>query len=623
MSFKKILLLGTLVSVFVSNGSGEETFEADSSKVYLLEPIYVNARRTEFGTAEFPVSEDKFISTLNVNGFNLIRKGTFFAQDLYVDGFKRAEIPVVVDGERYHSACPNRMDSPLTRLNPLEMDIISMQKQNNSLYGGLGGYVHLHRLAPTENRNMRSAYSQSLGASAYSDLATSVNAQNHRLDIRYATGEGYDDGDGVSYKDKYGYKEDYRYTLAEGVINGVRNEFSYRGAFTYTENVMFPYLRMDERLNRAYNGNLSYKKHKLYVTYTDHLMDNQLRVSNMFMETDARNLTVGLTSDYYEAIYRNWDADNTIITPMGMTINNHLIPDVDQFSGSLFKTYTTEQFVFSGRAGMQYSVMGDEPRLEFFKPLYPDADRSTFYLTGALTGAYQYRLNANVVAGFTGEVATTAPEIEQMYISVVKPMMNPYWAGNPTLNQPVKSGVRGMLKHKHLYAELFASHVWHYVSLVSRSAGMQPYLTYDNIDAYMLGGLVTFKNKYIKSTASYTYAQNRTTDSPLSEIPPFSLTTTVKAPSYNNMSISVTHTYADAQTRVDPNLTERKTGSWHRLDMAVSYLFKTMALSLEVENITDETYSQHLSYLRDPFSSGVSVTDPGRTFRLSLFYTIE
>ena len=67
---------------------------------------------------------------------------------------------------------------------------------------------------------------------------------------------------------------------------------------------------MDERFNRVYSAYLSYDKNKLYFNYTDHIMDNELRVSSMLMRTSAKNLTIGAIGEFYEVVYRNWDADN-------------------------------------------------------------------------------------------------------------------------------------------------------------------------------------------------------------------------------------------------------------------------------------------------------------------------
>jgi len=45
-----------------------------------------------------------------------------------------------------------------------------------------------------------------------------------------------------------------------------------------------------------------------------------------------------------------------------------------------------------------------------------------------------------------------------------------------------------------------------------------------------------------------------------------------------------------------------------------------MRAGLDIENLTDELYHQHLSYLRNPYSAGVTVNEPGRTIRLSVVW---
>ena len=136
----------------------------------------------------------------------------------------------------------------------------------------------------------------------------------------------------------------------------------------------------------------------------------------------------------------------------------------------------------------------------------------------------------------------------------------------------------------------------------------------------MYGFNIHYKSKYISLSSGYTFAENKTDNNPLSEIPPFYLITSISSPQYKNIALILTHTYNDAQTRVDSLLTESKTTSWNRLDFSLNYFSKNYQLSFELENIFDDTYQQHMSYLRDPFSSGMQVNDPGRTIRLNLLY---
>ncbi len=592
----------------------------DTTKVYFIETVVeVTGKRIEPGKRDFPVAKDQFNTVLNTNGFSLIRKGTFFAQDIYADGLKRGDIQVVVDGERYHSACPNRMDSPLTRANPLEMASIDLMKNTAILQSGIGGAVNYHRAKPNQPLAIKSGISQALGVSDNSDAAFSINGSNHRVNARYATGKGYEDADGNSFVDRYGYKEDFSFRLAEGSAMGRNNDWQYRGAFTYTDDVMFPYLQMDERVNRVFSGFVSYKNHKLYSNYTSHVMDNGLRISNMSMVTDATNFTLGATGDFYEVFYRNWNADNEIITPMTQ-ITNHLMPDISVMSGALQKQINKPTWGVSGKAGLMYHKMGDTERLDFYKALYTDADNTRIIPIFGLN-AYLKSLLANQVVGvLSAEIASDAPATENMYITVQKPMGKPYWLGNPTLDAPVKTGVRGRVTYKNTSVEMFATHIWNYINFTRASTGMTNYMTYENIDAVLTGFNFTGEWKYVDLNASYTWANNTSNDSAMSEIPPLSVITIMKSPEYKGLKANFRHTFSDAQTRIDKSLDERTTPSWHRFDFGLSYKTGAIRFALDVENLADELYYQHMSYLRNPYSSGVTLYEPGRTFRFTVTF---
>lgn len=625
----RFLLVTVLTALLLSSLSIADTTETvqssprqglDTTKVYDIGTVVeVTGKRITPGRRDFPVAKDQFNTILNTNGFSLIRKGTFFAQDIYADGLKRGDIQVVVDGERYHSACPNRMDSPLTRANPLEMAGVDLVKNTATLQSGLGGSVNYHREQPQQPLKIRAGISQAAGVTKNSDAAFAVNADNHRVSGRYASGRGYEDADGNSFVDRYGYKQNYTYRLAEGSVIGTYDDWQYRAAFTYTDDVMFPYLQMDERVNRVWSGFVSYKDHKLYANYTSHVMDNGLRVSNMSMVTDATNYTIGATGSFYEIYYRNWDADNEIITPM-TGIKNHLMPDISVVSGALQKEINHPHWGLSGKAGFVYHAMGDAGRLAFFRALYPDAKDSRTLPTFGLNAYYKTMPAKDFLGVVSAEIASDVPAAENMYITVQKPMGKPYWLGNPTMDAPVKAGLRARASYKGASLELFATHIWNYVNFTRSSAGMINYMTYENIDAILTGFNFTGEWTYLDFNASYTWADNTSSDSAMSEIPPLMLTTTLKSPDYHGLNAHLRHTFADAQTRIDESLDERSTPSWHRLDMGVSYAFGTIKMALDIENLTDELYYQHMSYLRNPYASGVTLYEPGRTFRFTVTF---
>lgn len=593
--------------------------EKDSVKNYWLNQIEIKSSRMNLGDTEMPVEKENLSSILNKSGFSLIRKGVFFAQDIYSDGFKKSDISVVIDGERYHSACPNRMDSPISRVNPIELSTVDLIKTSGLLQSGLGGLVEFHRSEPGENLKIKVGLSGTGESSQSIDGAVLFEGYKNRLTFRYASGKPYEDAEGRNFKDNYGYKENFNYMLNEVSFHGKSGNIKYSAAFTYSDDISFPYLKMDERINRIFNSSLSYKENKIYFNYTRHIMNNSLRVSPMFMETDAENLTIGAVGNFYEVVYRNWNADNQIIMPMAK-VENKLIPNLSLFSAVVNKKWAISSFLIFGKVGIVSHSLGEENQLTFYQTLYPGAKENRLFPTFGISVNYSTAFYKNLGAGLLIEAASEAPEIETLYIAVTRPMNNPNWVGNPELNQSFKTTIRGSINYDRIRVEFFGTNVWNYVNQTQITVNGKPNVTYKNVDAYMLGINLDAEWKYLNINANYTYAQNQTNDSPLAEIPPLKITTTLLSPEYSGFIGFIKHTYNDAQTRVDFSLSENSTVAWNKFDIGISYLYKNLYLTLEIENITNQLYYQHLSYLRDPFASGANVFEPGRTLRLNIKY---
>ena len=595
----------------------------DSIKVYELPSIEITAKKMSFTDKNLDPSKERLGGIFESNGFSLIRKGVFFAQDIYADGLKRADINVVVDGERYHTACPNRMDSPLTRVNPIELASVDLIKTNGDLMSGLGGAVKFHRKVPLENPSFETGISGNTGAQQSMDAAFKFDGYSHMATLRYSTGSPYTDADGRTFKELYGYIDDYNYLLVEGSFRGKQKNFGYGGSFTYTEDVSFPYLLMDERLNKVYSAFFSYKKNKVYFNYTDHLMDNAMRASQMTMTTSATNLTVGAVGDFYELFYRSWDSDNEFYQRASgnMIIENHLMPNTKTLSAAIQDEMTFGLFKLSGKVGVVNQSMNDENSEDFFNQNYDDAKYNRWFPTFGVSLNYSNSINNTVGYGFMLEGAGETPSLEELYISVVKPMKKPNWSGNPTLDQPFRAGLRSMVAYQYLSLEVYFSQVWNYVNL-TKIPGDKPVQTYDNVNARFIGTNFSFNSEFADLTFSYTFAQNLTNDSPLSEIRPFETTLKLRSPKFWNMSLFANMNYEAEQTRVDPALNESTTPAWYRADIGIRYELQNLKIKLELENVTNQLYYKHLSYLRNPFSSGADVFEPGRNVYLSFTYSI-
>ncbi len=591
----------------------------DSVKTYLLNSVEVVAKKNIQPTDRFSYGTNYESSLFNKNGFNTLRRGSGFTQDLYVEGFKRSDVRVVVDGEQYHNACPNRMDVAASRINPLEMESVELSKSCCLPNSGIYGKIEYHRSPITENIKLKSYGMINAGALNDYDFGATLDALNTNISLRYSQGTPYKNADSKTYKDLYMYKDNYKYNYGNVGLRHQIKDWQIGASFSYGENISFPYLQMDEKQTKIYSGFISFKKNKVYFNYTDHLMNNTLRQSTMFMESDAKNLTVGFSGDFYELTFRNWKADN-VIRMMANSISNNQMPNINQVSGIIAHSFELMPVTLSLKAGGQYFMIGDEDRVGFYNLLYQDVDKTNFYVTAGLNAHSFAEITKDLISTISAEVALDAPENEQLYIAIERMGANPNWSGNPNLKQPVKISFRTSFIYKFLSIEGFANHIHNYVNVVKRPITGKAVMTYDNVNANIMGLNAGVEFRLIQSYLSYLYGENLSTSSSLAEITPLSLTTTINAPEFSGFNLSVTHRYENAMKRVDKSLNESTSAAWNTLAANISYKIKNLVLNFEVDNLLNYNFSRHLSYARNPFSSQTKVYDPGRTFRFTVYF---
>ena len=626
--------------------------QADSVRTWELAAVEISASRIAFGRLDVPLRKEALESVLTRQGFTLVRRGVAFAQDIAVDGFRRGDIVVVVDGERYHSACPNRMDSPLTRVNPLDLATVVLDKSALEPVSGLAGSVHFRRRPPSEAWRAHASLAGSADAMRSVDAAVMAEGRRHALSLRYATGDSYTDGSGRDFTERYGYTALHAHTLAEVSARGQSREWSYGGGFSYTENVLFPYLLMDERFNRVWNGHLQWKDVRLYATWTDHLMTNEFRRGMMSMRTAARNLTVGVTGERFEVWMRRWDADNRFdsrvdsrfdsrvdsranagmrrIAFTGSTmmdasssagqplLENHMLPEAQQYYAAGIHRVHAGMISLTVRAGLTHQRIGDESRLAVYREVHPEADNGRWFVIGAAQAEWRRRTGRHGGYGVQLEAVTEAPQTEELYIAVQKPGGKPTWSGNPTLSQPRRGTLRLSTRRHGLRAELFGSGVFGYVQPAKRSSNAGMYQTFENVDAWIAGATLRYERRMLTADVAWTWGQQMDAGTPLSEIPPLRGSLILHTPAWHRFSLHADIIAQADQHRVDPSLGEFTTPGWMRIDLGLRWTGSTLRADLTVENLFDRSYRQHLSYLRNPFSAGIQVWEPGRVIRLQL-----
>lgn len=559
-----------------------------------------------------PDYQDRIFST---GGAAIIQRGGSMTSDLYMDGFKRGDFLFTVDGERHHTACPNRMDLTLGRVNPLDMASMTVSRGLSGLRSGLAGGIDFHRTRPGQQRLVKGIISGSGGASESADVAVSFEQSGTRVSARYLQQANWEDGEGRDFATNYGYLNPQDATLAEIAVHTARDDWDAAASYTSTRDVSFPYLLMDERENDVLSLSAGWRGSRFYFNTAEHLMDNGLRVPVVTMTTDVSTKIFGVTSDRFEVYGRNWDADNTV-----GPLTNHLMPDVWRYGAT--GTHTLALADATGlilRAGLVVTRVGDEAALTLHRELYPDAERQLWHIPFGAGLEHRRRLMQGEIV-LTTEAVGEAPEIESLYIAVRKPMGKPHWTGNPDLDAPLRLTSRAQWSRGILRCDAFLTRVNNYVQLSSASVGTVNYLTFANLDAYLAGASAFASHRYVDAGLVWNWGQQAGTSTPLAEILPLMLDATLKSPAYGRLSARLHWVHAFEQSRIDREFGETVTADWNRLDLELEYAMRQTNLVLTVRNLTDELYYNHLSFRRDPFASGARVFDPGLTVGLRLIF---
>jgi Outer membrane receptor proteins, mostly Fe transport len=157
--------------------------------------------------------------------------------------------------------------------------------------------------------------------------------------------------------------------------------------------------------------------------------------------------------------------------------------------------------------------------------------------------------------------------------------------------------------------------------------------SYENVNAQFFGGEVDLRlsltqELFLFGGMSYVQARKETkpgfpkniNSSNVAEIPP--LKTRLALRYDRGMYFGEVETILSAtQNRVDTDLKEQKTSGYGVVNVKVGGNFKGFTLTAGIDNVFDKKYFEHLSYLRDPFATGVKVPEPGRTFYINASYT--
>jgi iron complex outermembrane receptor protein len=229
--------------------------------------------------------------------------------------------------------------------------------------------------------------------------------------------------------------------------------------------------------------------------------------------------------------------------------------------------------------------------------------------------------------------AARVPEANERYLALRR--MGTDWVGNPGLepsrNTALDAAATFTSAGFRVDVGLYRSRVAGYITVYDQPRrSVVPAVmnaqarSYANVDATLTGGEVEgslpilFGRVFVSGSLSYVRGTQDGDPSrgivpgPLAEMPPLRVRTAAR---YDDGRFfgSVEGVFAADQDRLDASLRETRTRGWGVMNASAGIRQGRLRLTVGLVNVFDRFYTDHLSYQRDPFRSGVRVPEPGRS----------
>ena len=645
------------------------------SQELVLEEIEVREKEESLSFQELEESfaEDPGEALSRIEGIWNLRKGSV-ASDIVLRGFAGREISIMDDGARIWGACPNRMDPPLFHVELEEIGRIEVVRGAFDVrnYGSLGGSVNVITAEP--RKGLHGKFKTTLGTfSLFNPSATlsyggesfyGLIGYSYRFSKPYITGEGKRFTEYANYKtgsiNSPAYSINTFWTRM-GLNTGKNSALHLSYTAQRIRDVLYPYLMMDSPEDNADRLRIRFRFRNLkltaYYNQIHHLMNNSKRMAMSFMETVAKSKNYGLKAEYrkedaligFEAFRWNWDA----VTKMGSMPAQHTIPGVETTNLGIYGEYRK---VISDDIILLIGLRLDSTRTQADRDkantvLYyryhgtVDTERSETYPSGNIQLTYRATKTVKINTGIGYSVRV--PDGQERYFALDRTgmMESVYgdWVGNPALRPPrnteIDIGIELTTDRVSGEATLFYSSVRDYVTLYNDTTVFGSPVggdsdskarSYTNVDAVLSGGegrltLALSQTLFLEAGVSYVRGIKKTdpsrniTDGDLAEIPPLKGRIALRYDTGNYFA-QIEGVFQATQDRVDSDLKEEKTPGWGVLNIRAGFTHNHFRAIAGADNLFNKFYYEHLSYLRDPFSRGSKVPQPGRSLFLSISY---
>ena len=602
-------------------------------------------------------------------GLARVRKGAI-ANDVVMRGFQGKDVTVLIDGLRVDGACPGHMDPPAFHVDFAEVNRVDVSKGPFDVknQGGIGGVVNVVTERP--QRGWHGSANLTLGsAAALSSSASASMGGQHWAALAGAStrrADAYRDGAGVRLTDRGGYRADaVRDLPAYDVWTGwgrvaymPRTGTNVQVAYTRQSagEIVYPYLQMDAIYDRADRvsarvestalpGGWNTLAAQVYYTGVDHWMTDQLRASGAgkareySMGTRAKTAITGGRAEIargpvsfgLEASRRNWKT-SSMMAGQGYT-PQFALPDVTMNVAGVFATYATDLSAgwrLESGARIDRATSAADPALAntalYFAYHGTTSTRARDILPAAYARATWRARGWSAVAGIGR--STRLPDQQERFYGVKR--MGTDWVGNPSLTPSRNTGLDGELRYsRHGFDAGLATFVYDVADSIrvvnqprqQMVGGVMNAMarSFVNRDALMRGVEASATVPLARTlflAGDLSFVRGTYADGNVPEIPPVRVRLRLR---YDNARWSgAAEVLGSArQDHVALDLREAPTAASATLNLRAAWRLRRLELAAAIDNVFDTLYSEHLSYQRDPFRSGVRVFEPGRTVSLN------
>ncbi len=650
---------------FINNAHAQEKKDTlDSHNIEIVKIIKLsqnNSKRDLETTQSDLLNHDagKFLNSLpEING---IRKAGNYATDPVLRGFKYEQLNIVIDGAANAiNACPSRMDPAISQINMntvLEAEIYKgpYHFRHGNAFGGTINFITVNPEFSEKTKfsgRLSTAY-ETNGNITRNEVLTQLSSKKTAWDFfgSYQKGDQYKDGNGTEVRSAFlryniGTKGNLKWnsknitTLQINTNQGRDVEFA-----ALTMDLIYDKTWMFQLKHRAEFENKFLKQIDFNSYFTD--VKHSMGTPDRMMISNVKSSTYGARGEakfawnkntFYSGFdFKHEQAENTAMIMSGMMGMRDGTSWQDSYIAQLgwFNEYQQDfpgsKLTISAR--LDWNSTNAKDLSELFKTMYGNADSEDFNYNFSI--GYTQNLNQNSQLGIWLGRAQRSGSLTEKFINRFPAGIDAYeLIGNPHLKPETNNQADLIYTYKkenfYIQADVFYSHLQDYISgvivAVKPSSMTSPgSRQFQNIAKAFKTGAETrfnwqFSPKYrTELAAAYTYAQDTEIKNPLPEIAPLDFRWKWEA-DFSPVVLGVQYRYSSKQNRINPNFGELKTPSFSVFDFNAKYgIFKNALVTLDVLNIFDKAYAEHLSrtYSTD---KNQRILAPGRNFSIGFSY---